>query len=608
MSKNNKVWFEEYPEILQKELDTLSSLEVEYLINEEAKGLGLLILELTINETNCHFALNELDKPLHLTVVFPDNYPFFRPEVQAKGLSLPRHQNPLSKGLCLIPRNTSEWEPQWTLGRFLKSQLPKTITKGNITDPESIAADPTEQAEPISEYYGNLYNNVLFDSNWTESIPITNDEISYLGEATIGFPRKATIPSRMAVLESYGTDKKLTSQLPESLKSLFPQTLKAPIVRLKSSPMGNAHQALEWLRILVGKSNQITTLNRKPLPPQNGVTLNGVIGLNFPEEIAPGVVGMGWLFLVYGNRQTTIQGQGKKSIPAIEPLAYFAKVSRLGQKDLQLRVPKLNGIQDKKIAIVGLGAIGAPSAFEFARNQVGQLNIMDFDIVDAATSVRWPLGIFSAGKLKTDAIYDFIQENYPKTLVNKYLHKIGNISSLNELLQTKRTEQDILDEFLDGVSLLYDASAEVGVSHFLSEEAKKRGIPYVCLYGTHGALGGSVMRVVPGKGTGCWMCLEYHKTRGSIPIPVKDDAGEIQAAGCGDLTFTGASFDMQNIVLAGVRLSIATLLSTREGGYPDMDWDVGILSLVDADKKPIAPSWETSPLHIHPECPYCNAS
>jgi hypothetical protein len=180
----------------------------------------------------------------------------------------------------------------------------------------------------------------------------------------------------------------------------------------------------------------------------------------------------------------------------------------------------------------------------------------------------------------------------------------------------KLSEQAILEQLFDGASLLFDATAEVGVNHFLSIEAKWRGIPYVCIYATHGAWGGLVMRVNPEKNQGCWMCLQHAKndyannghtlSEHAIPIPIGDDTDELQTAGCIDISFTGSAFDLQQVSLAAVRLAISTLCSKDEGGYPDVDWDVAILQLVDENQKPVAPTWKTYPLKVHPKCPYCN--
>ncbi|ARS35794.1 ThiF family adenylyltransferase [Pontibacter actiniarum] len=600
-------WFEAKPHLLEKEVDALTAAGVEHKISSTAGSQGIMQIDLIIDEaSSAVFSLPKEYAPIKLTAVFPDNYPFFRPEVYADGLVLPRHQNPFGKNLCLLPRSTAEWEPEWTLLTFLQSQLPKVLEKGSIEDPALLAEDPHEQAEPVSEYIADPFHPVVFDGSWAETIPDQGDDIVLLGRTLVGVPEMASFQTRMVVLETTNPSGKKVGQLPSSLNKHFQQKLQGTLLRLRERP--SLENPLEDLKQLskLAESKGIYNLAQKPLYLKNGIRITHVIGLNFPEEVKPGVPGMGWLFLVAGVVQETKSLSGKKGRPSEKAIAYYAKALRAGERDLQVRVPRLRELKSKTIALVGLGSLGAPAAIEFARNQVGQLRILDYDVVEPGPTVRWPLGLASAGLLKTEAVKAFIDEHYPTTVVTPLDHKIGGVPPVHA--QSKKpSEQQVLEQLLDGASLLFDASAEVGVNHFLSEEAKRLGIPYVSIYATPGAWGGLTMRVVPGKTKGCWMCLQHAKTDNTVPVPIADPAGDIQTAGCGDLTFTGAGFDLQNVSLAGVRLAVATLCSGEEGGYPDMDWDVGVLNLADAEGRPVAPKWSTYTLDSHSKCDYCNA-
>ncbi len=89
--------------------------------------------------------------------------------------------------------------------------------------------------------------------------------------------------------------------------------------------------------------------------------------------------------------------------------------------------------------------------------------------------------------------------------------------------------------------------------------------------------------------------------------PPADPSGKIQAIGCGDITFTGTSFDLNNLVLAGVRSSVNILSEGAEQeGYPDIGFDIGVLSLIDKDGNSIFPHCKGYTLVKHPKCPYCN--
>ncbi|MCI1189890.1 ThiF family adenylyltransferase [Hymenobacter sp. DH14] len=612
MATTQSPWFEASPHLLQREINALENLNVEFAIDSALQSQGILQLGLVIDPSNPAFRLPAGQEAIQLRAVFPDNYPFFRPEVDALNVELPRHQHPFQKNLCLIPRPSKHWNVEWTLADFLLSQLPKVLEKGAIVDAALLAADPAEHAEPASSYYGGAA--VVFDSSSFDALVTADADLAMLGRIQVGFSKQRVLPARSAVLHST-IDRQVVSPLPAVFQELFPFKFDGYALRLSERPpFGDPNQDIGWLRKLLEKHNGGMVPRSKPLPgfkgdvTLDGQTINGNLtitdfwGLNIPEEVGPGVLGMGWLFLLEGFMEVTVPQGKNKSVKQKLPFASYAQAARSGPQDIQIRVPALKGLPAYTVAVVGLGALGAPAAIEFARNQVGGLRLMDFDSVDPGTTVRWPLGIPAFGQQKTEALRDFIGDNYPRTAVQALEHRIGQ-----KPVPGKPNEQQLMNDLLDGVSLLFDASAEIGINNFLSEEAKRRGIPYISLYATPGAWGGLVMRVVPGKTPGCWMCLQYAKDN-TIPIPRSDAHGDVQAPGCGDITFTGASFDLQNVTLAAVRLAVSTLCAGTEGGYPDVSWDVGVVNFVDANHLPIPPTWETFPLSIHPDCPYCSKS
>jgi hypothetical protein len=295
-----------------------------------------------------------------------------------------------------------------------------------------------------------------------------------------------------------------------------------------------------------------------------------------------------------------------KSVP--KDIIYYAKVLRMSRDDLQVRIPKLRPLANHTIAIAGVGALGGPSAIELAKAGIKELRLLDFDLVEPGPTVRWPLGLSVAGKLKTSAIKKFIEKNFPETKVTIETLKIGacRIQGRKMPESLEESQHLVLDRFLEGASLLYDACAEIGVMNYLSFQARLRGIPYVNVYATQGAVGGSVMRVVPGKTEGCWMCLRLAIQKGMIPDAPFEQNGKVQATGCGDITFTGAGFDLQNIAMAGVRMVVGILCDEGEGTYPTLPDDVGILSLIDENGNPTFPKWNSYKLKKDSDCPYCN--
>lgn len=281
---------------------------------------------------------------------------------------------------------------------------------------------------------------------------------------------------------------------------------------------------------------------------------------------------------------------------------YFARAGRGSADDIAQRVPELAPLRASTICIFGLGCLGAPSTLEFARCGAKELRIVDPDIVDPATICRWPLGIEYAGKVKVLALMQFINRNYPYTKVTGANFAIGAVRKPDA---EGPSSQSFMKDITADCSLIYDATAEVGVQQYLSDLALELNIPYIGVEGTAGGWGGKVLRVLPASDAGCWMC--YRRSFWDAPErePPMDPAGNIQPRGCGDPTFTGAGFDMTQIALAGVRCAVSTLCASSEGGYPAQGWDVMTIALRLASGELCAPDYRTYNIERHPQCNRC---
>ena len=596
------MWFIDNAERWNLELDGLKAKGINFQIDDELKKQGHIRLSLDITDQSDISPIPEGFLPIKLIVAFPSDYPFFRPEVYGVNIDLPRHQNLVDKNLCLIPRSSSFWLPETTLAQHLAEQLPKVLAAGMIIDPELIKQQEDEQAEPVSEYYAALANApVIFDTGSFDVVQGNNQPIEPIGTISIGFPAEAEVPCRIAVLESFDTNKISLGKLPEVMADIFTPRAVGFVYRIdKPPPFRDAEKDYKWLIEILKHPKGFPKFGH-PIKLKKGSTIENVIGITFPEEHSPGTYSSGWLFLVVATIQQSTKRNGK-DVKFNKKIIYYSKVNRINKDEMNIRIPSLRTLANKKIVVFGLGALGAPSVIEFAKNRLGEITVVDFDIVDAGTIVRWPLGISAVGLFKTDAMENYIKLNYPYTIIRQFRYKVGATEIASESSQVYSAP--LLDEVLLEASLIYDATAEAGVSHFLSEEAKRREIPFISLYGTPGVWGGAVMRHIPKTSQGCWMCYQYSLRDGIIPTPPTNRDGSVQAAGCGDISFTGTSFELDNIVSTGVRFAISTLCKS-ESGYPDIDTDVGILSLIDDYGHPIFPKWTSHILQQHIDCPYC---
>lgn len=561
-------WFERWPALLERQVRALEDAGIPYRIDEASRTQGILVLEV--------FPTVDGEK-LRLIAEFPSIFPYTRFEIFAPDLDLPHHQHPFSKTLCLIGRGTVNWRESDTVAGLIQSQLPGVLRAGRSGDRAEVEQIEEHQAEPFSDYYGPFYARdaiVLMDGSGRLDGGVK------AGELMVGVLDDAGGVLRGVLVTIKDGTGAVLADAGRALAELYPRRLRGRWVR-HPEPIRHHDPEAFYAALVRGHPE----LARPEWRFVRGWKLD-VIGVVFPEEMKwRQESGDGWAFLVRGEE---LKDPGRR-----KSRKYLVRAARAGRADLAARAPELGRLADKKILVVGLGCIGAPSALEFARASIGELRILDGDIVDPGTTVRWPLGFPVAGLRKTDVIGEFIRMHYPYVRVRARHRRLGLVGSQSP------SDLEVLDELLDGIDLVYDATAEVGIQHLLADLASERGIPYICVSSTRGAWGGLVIRVRPKETEGCWVCSQWALGDKTIPLPPADPNGDVQPVGCADPTFTGAGFDLVQVATTAVRLAVGTL---SEGAYPDVDWDVAAISFRDAAGQVIAPRWETLPLARHSSC------
>lgn len=569
-----KPWWERFPAVYEEEISQLEAAGIPFTRDQGLWDAGVLQLRL-------HPRVD--GREVELIATYPDLYPYFRFEVRAPGeANLVRHREPFGGVLCLIGRRGENWQVDDRLAWFIQNQVPKVLRLGTATaDENDLEAGEEHQGEPFSEYYPYARDALLvIDSAWKLPSDVHAGTLRLLVEPrTDGIVRGVVAEVRDCsgnVLSAYPAPDVIYSQRLEA------RWFRVPTVIQESDP----EEALAAVA-------EIHDDARRPRPQRLGSVVVDVNAVIFPEEVRWREAGDGWFFIV---RAQAARQPNQRRTPAGY---YFARAGRAGVNDLVQRVPELEPLRQRTIAIIGLGGLGAPSALEFARAQVGTLRLCDHDFVDPGTSVRWPLGVPAAGISKV-RLGSFIEQQWPFVKAEQYVHRLGGFPAGPD----DQRDINFVDEFLDGVDLVYDASADLGVQYFLSEQARDRGVAYIALDATVGAWGGKIVRVVPEVTEGCWLCSRAAFDAGTIHLPPADPQGDVQTAGCADVTFTGSAFDLLPIVAAGVRLAVATV-SPADSGYPDVDWDVGVLSLRNQSGVPTPAAWTTHRLERHSRCPVC---
>jgi len=567
-------WWDRFPGRLEHELEDFATRELKFEVDETLfRGASRLLLRGNIDHKG---------KPVALEIIYPDLFPYFRPEVYAPQLRLGRHQNPLLGNLCLLDRPSTAWKPHETGAWLIAERVPLLLSLLEAS-PEAIRAGEAPQGEPVSVYFQGPPGMTII----VPEAALALDDQLRVGSGKLRFgldmPPQLSIRALLCELtvRAHGQKTKIIAQAEEPLQQRFGgEEAHMRWVRLDGPPPGFDAEAI------FAAAEAVQPGFGQP-PWQRGADGEfAVTGVVFGEEVRQGVIEDGWLFAVRWQRTAgKILNQG----------SYALRGERLTTQDLGARIPRLAPLHEATIAQIGLGALGAPLALELARNQVAKLRLLEFDRVEGSQIVRWPFGVDAIGRWKLGVIDRFIQANYPYTSIEGFLHRLGQSA---ERQDRNESELELLDRLLDGATLIVDASAENRLQQLVADLAREREVDQVFLSATEGARGGQVALIVPGRG-GCWLCWKLHVEDEAIPLPPAEEGTGVQPRGCGSSTFTGASFDLLPIVAHAARVCAAALHPAQAIGST-----VWICALPEDPIGP--PAWSSHPIAVHPRCPVCS--
>ncbi len=575
-------WWHRYPKALEQEKAALDALGHPWTIDETAQHAGRLIVRVKVPAGS---------EPLQLTAEYPATYPYFVPQVTLAGKVLARHQNPVGKNLCLLAREGESWQPGVdTLAALLKEQLPRILeVNAAQTSPDEVAAAEDRVGEPLSSFLPYFEECAILVPDAT---PTAEHHAGRLTLAVRALPGMAEYPQVSGVLRTI-TDMRRNplvdfplalSGVSKELHGFWLRLPERPQIDGAASPQGAVLSLMDSRLPEFGKA--ISSAKRGQII---------VVGLVYPDECSWRSNADDWIFVAIRIRREA------KGARAAETQQAFIRADWGGERAWLQRAPALRPLRNKSALVVGLGSLGSPLVLQLARAGIKQLSLIDCDHIQAGNTVRWALGWQFAGLYKARALAMQLTGSYPYTAVQAYNVRIGVPGAPD---QGSRSDYELIRSLCGDADLMIDASANQRVSHFLADLARELGKPYLWLTTTHGAAGGVVGRILPGKTEGCWHCFLHRLGDGSIALPADSGGDEIQPGGCSQPTFIGAGIDSDEIALLASRLAISTLSAGAHEGYPDFTWDVGVADLY-KEGRPIAPAWKTYDLTAHPACAAC---
>lgn len=583
-------WWDRLPERLEREEKALREAGLQYEIDEAAREAGRLEIMIV--------APHPIESgEIELHARFPDSYPYFPPLVFSDDISLNRHQHPTEGLLCLLAENGRDWRPDSDcLASLLQEQLPKlgkSVTAENSGNAVELEA---RQGEPITAFLD-------YESRSHVSVPpVVRGQDHDHGKLIIRL--ESAFPLRGAVLRVLAEDDSVVAEAETGVRQRYTKGQLPEVIgrwyRLPRRPRRCDAETLlaEWKELFPEERHCWQQISARIQDPDGReISKFEVIGFVFEDELAWREHGSNWLILVNRRHAQPLPGGGYLRPALIRAELESSELRRA-------RVPELAPLADKTIAVFGLGSLGSVAVLELARAGVKELALLDSDLVEIGNTVRWATGRRSAGLSKVEALCNMVFDGYPHTRVRGRMYQIGScVRPAADQDAIAHLDGEILDWMLDNVDLVLDASASIRLNHYLADIAAEREIPYIWMSTTNGGWGGLVGRIVPGKTSGCWMCHLHGLNDGSITGPASKPADQlVQPVGCMDPTFAGASFDIAEVTMMGVRLVTATLSGDYEGAYPDFDWNLAVVDLRDSNGKPIPPQWRTYALDAHAAC------
>jgi molybdopterin/thiamine biosynthesis adenylyltransferase len=584
-------WWILWPTVLDDELGAFARLGIAPRTIHKRNGVLILEADWPVGGQSASMLLRIGYSPLH---------PFFRPAVAAPNEGFERHQNPLSRELCLLTQESGQWDSNQLVADFVQERLNHLVDalaarkEGRWDD----AATLEEQAgDPLMPYFApaaEMDSVILFDGQ-AELPPASHGLMEVVCSSRSSRNNGAAIEGVLRQLKTSGG---------AALGKWFgfpvgPESTQVITGRfVKFTPPVTTH-ADELLRLAEAELARQAVLQPESVRKVNE-TAHGplsITGIVFPEETKYGRQknGAGWLFLV------TRRAVGNESNGPAETRLVLGE--RAGKEDIFSRLPVAKSLLNKKTVVVGSGAIGSFAGLELARAGVGEVTFIDFDTVQPGNSLRWPLGRSAWGRDKASALANFIAENYPWTRANFIPVRLGEaITNASALPRASGNVLAPVFEMLRCADVVVDASASEEVQLALSHYCKRFRVPFVVGHATSGVAGGLVARFLP-DAEGCFVCLNEHWKDKLIPEPRVDKSGVVVPVGCNAPTFTGGGFDLQEISLEIVRTAVGLL---SEGNYDPGGWTVAVLTLKNEDGSRTLPRWEGYPCPPHPRC--CGAN
>lgn len=202
-------------------------------------------------------------------------------------------------------------------------------------------------------------------------------------------------------------------------------------------------------------------------------------------------------------------------------------------------------ILTKRVLVVGIGSVGSYISEQLIRSGVGQLTVIDPDLVEYSNLSRTIFTLHDVGKPKVEGLARQLYQINPTIKLQSYQQDINHFDSA--LLTAIFSQADVV------VAATDDPQAQRVINRF----AYGTGKPAVFVGLYQGAEGGEVIVSIPEK-TACYQCstsIRHELEQNAGDVGIKTDYGTGKLEGV-----IALSADIHHVTSAAVKMILALLV------------------------------------------------
>ena len=224
-------------------------------------------------------------------------------------------------------------------------------------------------------------------------------------------------------------------------------------------------------------------------------------------------------------------------------------------------------LEQKSVAVVGLGSGGSAIAVALAQAGVGRMTLVDRDRLEIGNVSRHACGVGDLGRRKTRALHDLVLGKNPA--IDVAVHDLDVVE-----------QPAALREALDGVDLLIGATDGDASRFLVNQVALELGVTTVFGRVLTRAAGGDVLRVRPHAGP-CLACIytehflaQRPREYSRLPEVREDTASYVPETDLEAKIQVGLASDIAPVANLMTKIALVELSRHSAGGLETVDADL----------------------------------